>query len=142
LLRRLLLPAALFVSLTAQSDGADIEIQIQGLRNTDGVVRLCMTRDQAFFPNCADDREAVKATVSASQAGSMRLRVVPGIYALSVIHDANSNGRLDRTMGVPRESFGFSRNPRIRMGAPTFEEVRFRVGAGGGRAIVQMKHLL
>jgi uncharacterized protein (DUF2141 family) len=139
---RLMLPVALFVSLTAQSDGADVEIQIQGLRSTDGVVRLCLTRNQAYFPNCAGDPAAVKASVSASQAGSMRLRVMPGVYALSVIHDANGNGRLDRLMGVPRESFGFSRNPRIRMGAPTFEEVRFQVGAAGGRQIVQMKHLL
>lgn len=140
-LRRLaaLLPLAL---LTAQADTGDVEIQVQGLRNTNGLVRLCLTRNPAHFPACNEDRSAVTATVSARQAGSIRLRVPAGIWALGVIHDENSNGRLDKFMAIPREGFGFSRNPRIRMGPPRFDEVRFQVGSGGSRQIVQMKYLL
>lgn len=128
--------------LTAQSDGPEVEIQLQGLRNAHGLVRLCLTRNPAHFPACNEDGAAVKATVSARQAGSLRLRVPAGVYALSVIHDENGNGRLDRFMAIPREGFGFSRNPRIRMGPPRFDEVRFQVGASGSRQTVQMKYLL
>ena len=128
--------------LMAQSDGADVEIQVQGLRNTNGLVRLCLTRNPAHFPACNEDRAAVKATVPARQAGSLRLRVPVGVYALSVIHDENGNGRLDKFMAIPREGFGFSRNPRIRMGPPRFDEVRFPIPAGGARQVVQMKYLL
>jgi uncharacterized protein (DUF2141 family) len=140
-LRRLaaLLPLAL---LTAQSDTGEVEIQVQGLRNTNGLVRLCLTRNPAHFPDCNGDSAAVKATVPARQAGSLRLRVPAGIWALGVIHDENSNGRLDKFMAIPREGFGFSRNPRIRMGPPRFDEVRFQVTAGATRQIVQMKYLL
>jgi len=132
----------MFALLTAQSDGAEVEIQVQGLRNANGLVRLCLTRNPAHFPNCNGDSAAVKATVPARQAGSLRLRVQAGVYALSVIHDENSNGRLDRFMAIPREGFGFSRNPRIRMGPPRFEEVRFPIAAAGARQAVQMKYLL
>lgn len=128
--------------LTAQSDGAEVEIQVQGLRNANGLVRLCLTRNPAHFPECNGDSAAVKATVPARQAGSLRLRMPPGVYALAVIHDENSNGRLDKFMAIPREGFGFSRNPRIRMGPPRFDEVRFQVAPGGTRQIVVMKYLL
>ncbi len=68
--------------------------------------------------------------------------VAPGIYALSVIHDENNDGRLNRFMAIPREGFGFSRNPRIRMGPPRFDEVRFQVSGGVVRQAVQMRYLL
>ena len=45
-------------------------------------------------------------------------------------------------MAIPREGFGFSRNPRIRMGPPSFEEVRFEVSGTGVRQTIQMKYLL
>lgn len=140
---RPLLLAAIFLSLTAQSDGADVEVQLQGLRNANGLVRLCLTRNPAHFPNCNGDPAAVKHSAPARAAASIHLRgVSPGVYALSVIHDENGNGRLDRFMAIPREGFGFSRNPRIRMGPPRFDEVRFPVAAAGTRQLVQMKYLL
>ncbi len=106
-------------------------------------MRLCLTRNPAHFPDCNRDPAAVKRSVGAGQAGSIRLAgMTPGVYALAVIHDENANGRLDKFMGVPREGFGFSRNPRIRMGPPRFDEVRFELGPGRGRQSVRMKYLL
>ena len=107
------------------------------------MVRLCLTRNQAHFPDCNRDPAAVKRSVAAAQAASIRLNgLAEGNYALSVIHDENGNGRLDRSLGIPREGFGFSRNPRIRMGPPSFDEVRFALAAAGARQIVRMKYLL
>ena len=122
---------------------AQVEIQVQGLRNAQGLLRLCLTRDPAHFPDCEGDPTALKRSVGAAQAGSIRLGgVAQGTYALAVIHDENSNGRLDKFMGIPREGFGFSRNPRIRFGPPRFDEVRFDVAAGNVRQVVRMKYLL
>ncbi len=106
-------------------------------------MRLCLTRNPAHFPDCNGDPAALKRSLPAARAASLSLGdVAPGVYALAVIHDENGNGRLDRFMAVPREGFGFSRNPRIRMGPPRFDEVRFEVGAGRVRQAVQMKYLL
>ncbi len=133
----------MFALLTAQSDGAEVEIQLQGLRNANGLVRLCLTRNPAHFPQCDGDPAAVKHSAPARSAASIRLRgISPGVYALAVIHDENGNGRLDKFMAIPREGFGFSRNPRIRMGPPRFDEVRFPIPAAGARQAVQMKYLL
>ena len=106
-------------------------------------MRLCLTRNPAHFPDCNADPAAVKHSVAAGQADSIRITgVAPGIYALALIHDENGNGRLDKFMAIPREGFGFSRTPRIRMGPPSFDEVRFEVSGGSVRQAVQMKYLL
>ncbi len=47
-------------------------------------------------------------------------------YAISAIHDENGNRQLDRSLiGVPTEGFGFSHNPRILFGPPSFAKARF-----------------
>jgi len=138
-----ILAPLLWLGLTAAQGPAELEIQVQGLRNMRGAVRLCLTRNPAYFPDCNRDPAAVKRSVNAGQAGSIRLAgMAPGVYALAVIHDENGNGRLDKFMGVPREGFGFSRNPSIRMGPPRFEDVRFELAGGRVRQAVQMKYLL
>ena len=49
-----------------------------------------------------------------------------GDYAVSVMHDANKNGELDKTaIGIPKEGFGFSNNVLGRFGPPKFKEAKF-----------------
>lgn len=121
----------------------DLEIQIQGLRNTNGTVELCLTRSPAHFPDCTGAPGMVSRTVRAAEAGSVWLRgLPPGDYAISVIHDENGDGRLNTFLGIPREGFGFSRNPRMRMGPPRYEQCRIAVTGASMREAIQIKYLL
>lgn len=61
---------------------------------------------------------------------------------MAVIHDANANARLDTMLGIPREGFGFSRDPAIRFGPPRFAAARFAVAAGSANQQVRMRYLL
>ncbi|HLL58314.1 MAG TPA: DUF2141 domain-containing protein [Allosphingosinicella sp.] len=140
--RAFVLTGAAFISVGAAAPPS-IEVALAGLRNTRGMVHLCMTKSPAHFPNCGDDPGAVKRSVPAT--GTARIdfsNIVPGSYALSVIHDENRNGRLDTLLGIPREGFGFSRNPVIRFGPPRFAQVRFDAGSGLSRQNVRMQYLL
>jgi uncharacterized protein (DUF2141 family) len=54
--------------------------------------------------------------------------LVAGVYAIKLFHDINDNQKLDANwLGIPREPFGFSNNPRIRFGPPSFEAAQFEV---------------
>ena len=129
--------------MSGQAAPAEIDVQVLNLRNANGVVRLCLTREPAHFPNCDRDPAAVSRTVPARAAGLVRFRgLAPGTYALGVIHDENNNGRLDTFLAIPREGFGFSRNPRLRMGPPRYEDVRFPVAQGRTTLVVRMTYLL
>ena len=65
-----------------------------------------------------------------------------GGYALAVIHDENSNARLDTFAGIPREGFGFSRDPPLRFGPPRFAAARFTVGSGAQVQQVSIRYIL
>ncbi len=127
--------------LTAAQNMSEVEVSIEGLRNGRGDVHLCLTREPRHFPNCRNDPAAIKRTVPAS-AHRVTLNVVPGEYALSIFHDENRNRELDTMLRIPREGFGFSRNPRIRFGAPRFRDVRVGIPAGFTRLSVRMQYML
>lgn len=138
--------SAAAAALIAASAGPaqELEIRVERLRNARGDLHLCLTRDPAHFPDCGRDPRAVKRTISAADAERpIRLAgVEPGSWALSIIHDENRNEKLDTMLGIPREGFGFSRNPVIRFGAPRFDQVRFDVAPGITRHTVRMQYLL
>jgi len=104
---------------------------------------LCLTqRSEAQFLDCAKDPARVTRLVAISAAAAIHIAAMaPGRYSLLVIHDENRNGKLDTLLGMPREGFGFSRNPAMRMGPPHYGDVHFVV-EGHSRQSVKLKYLL
>jgi uncharacterized protein (DUF2141 family) len=104
---------------------------------------LCLTsRTQKAFLQCAEDPERLTRVIKASGPGTAEFHLRPGDYSLLVIHDENGNGKLDTMMGIPREGFGFSRNPPLRMGPPHYRDVHFAVPAGQSSHTIHLKYLL
>ena len=120
---------------------ARLDVAIDHLRSADGVVRLCLTADPANFPACVDDARALTRSVPASVHIVHFDGLPTGKYALAVIHDANGNARLDTLAGIPREGFGFSRNPPIGFGAPRFAAARFALSGSAERQQVRMRYI-
>lgn len=137
------LASLLFLMLQgASAPAALVEVDIQGMRNARGLIQACLTRNPKHFPDCRRDPSALRQTVPATVRQLRFVDVPPGRYAVTVFHDSNANARLDTFLGIPREGFGFSRNPTIRFGAPQFESVDIELGPGFTRAGVRMQYLL
>ena len=49
-------------------------------------------------------------------------------YAIAIFHDKNSNDKFDTFFSIPKEKFGFSKNARVFLGPPQFEDASFFVG--------------
>jgi uncharacterized protein (DUF2141 family) len=129
--------------LVGAAPGATLHVSIENLRNHSGLLQLCLMRNAKTFPDCVSDPTARRMTVSAASAAPVLFSDLPsGAYALSVIHDENSNARLDTFAGIPREGFGFSRNPTIHFGPPSFADASFVMGAGDAQQSVRMRYLL
>ena len=123
--------------------GTPVSIHIEGLRSTRGQVLACLTMRPATFPDCRDDAAAHKLVVPAAQAADLDFGpVAPGRYAVSLLHDENGNGRADMALMIPREGFGFSRNPVIRFGPPAFARAAFTVGTAPVRETIRMRYIL
>ena len=139
---RTLAPPALLLLLAGNAPSAELEVTFEKLRNGKGDLQLCLTREAAHFPDCKRDPRAVTRTVP---AGTKTVRfggLAPGAYAVSVFHDENGNRKLDTMLGIPKEGFGFSRNPVVRFGAPKFRQVRIDLPAGFSRQAVRMQYVL
>jgi len=83
--------------------------------------KLGFLKEDAAFANAK-----VKATGNKVSYTFKNLPV--GEYAVAVYQDVNNNGKCDRNMiGYPTEGFGFSKNYRPKLSAPTFNEVKIAV---------------
>ncbi|NIJ23389.1 DUF2141 domain-containing protein [Sphingomonas japonica] len=121
---------------------ADLTIAIEQLRTDRGELGICVTADPASFPDCKDDARAIWRWTKASAPALTVAGLAHGHYAISVIHDENGNRKLDTFVGIPREGFGFSNNPKIGFGPPKFAAARFSVDGAGTRQQVRMRYML
>jgi len=138
----LLAAAPLLIGASAPA-GQDVRVDVSGLRSTKGLVQVCMTARRDRFPECKGDALAFTATLSAAGSRTVTFaHVPPGHYAIALLHDENGNGKVDRTLLIPREGFGFSRDARVTMGPPKFDAAAFDVGAVPVRQAIRMRYLL
>ena len=129
------------MGLSAAAPVAELGVGIDNLRSGKGLVRVCLTADPGNFPACVDDADAMTRSIPAT-GRSVRFTGLPlGDYAVAVIHDENANARLDTFAGIPREGYGFSRNPPARFGAPRFAAARFVVDGDANAQQIRMRYI-
>lgn len=132
----------LFATLGGAAAPGTLDIAFANLRSNKGMMRLCLTLAPKNFPECSDDTAAVTRSVRTTD-GHIHIDGLPsGEYALALIHDANSNGKLDTFAGIPTEGIGFSRNPSLGFGPPKFAAAQFAIGTGATGQTVRMKYFL
>ncbi|HKT76476.1 MAG TPA: DUF2141 domain-containing protein [Sphingobium sp.] len=137
-----LLGAMVALGGAVPDQGQPLSLGLEGLRSTKGNILVCVTRLPRYFPDCSSDPDRRHFTIPAASGAFPLGALAPGDYAIAIIHDENGNGRLDTFAGIPREGVGFSRNPAIRFGAPSFRAARFAVGGAPVRQLVKVKYFL
>ena len=120
-----------------------VEVQVWNLRSAQGEVLACLTAKAKAFPDCGKDANAHQVTVPAGQSVRLTFRnVVPGDYAISLLHDENANGRADTFLMLPTEGYGFSRDAKSSMGPPKFADAVFTVGPVTPRQRIKMRYII
>ena len=98
------------------------------IRNRNGTVDCALFDSAAGFPreflHSAQNVMVIKIRNTAARCDFEA--IPPGTYALAVIHDENSNGKLDTNLvGMPTEGYGFSNNAKALIGTPSFSAAAF-----------------
>lgn len=125
------------------SDAADgdlrLHVVIEGARSQDGVLRLHLFDRSEGFPLHAE-RALRRLEWPLGNVTKVDLEGLhPGRYALAILHDENSDGRVERDwLGRPREGYAFSQGARIRAGLPAFEDAAFDLAENGQALIVRL----
>ena len=108
-----------------------------------GNVLVCVTANPKFFPDCSKDPKSHRARVAARKAGSVSFGdMVEGTYAIALLHDENANDKMDLAVFLPKEGFGFSRNPAVVTGPPKFRSAAFHISDADSKQSVTMKYVL
>ncbi len=114
------------LSVLANGDGNKLTVVVRNVTSTDGVVSVSLFSAAGDWLN--------KGEVKSIKIGNkdeviIEFEDVPeGTYAVSVIHDENSNGDLDsNAFGMPTEPYGFSNNARGMFGPASFDDSKFSV---------------
>jgi len=130
------------LTAAASAPPPTVDVSVTGLRSTKGQILVCLTANPKAFPDCSKDKASVRLAVKAANAGHFKVAApADGTYAIAVVHDENSNNKMDMALFMPKEGFGFSRNPAIGMGAPKFKSASFAV-SGDTHQAIKMKYML
>jgi len=127
IIQTLIFVSTLFCNMNPTNVQPTLKLEISGLRNNKGFVLIAIFNSELGFP---DKKElAVKKIRIPAQAGIISYDVndlVPGTYALALIHDENDNQRLDTGLfGIPKEGFCFSKGAMGTFGPPSFQAASF-----------------
>jgi len=117
--------AILFTGLTLQAQNT-IEVNINNLDNDDGNVKVGLYNEKASFLEATYKSDVVK--ISKKSAATTFTNVPDGIYAVSIFHDEDNDGKLNMFMGtIPTEDYGCSNNAKGMFGPPKWEDAKFEV---------------
>ncbi len=129
-------------------DPSIMKVKVTGFKTLDG--QLCYSlfdsANREFFGREDAPRASVLRAACVPISGEetlLSIRELPkGSFAIALFHDKNSNSVLDKNGIIPAERFGFSNNPAIRFGAPSFDDCAFLFDGVSYELIIGLKYLL
>jgi uncharacterized protein (DUF2141 family) len=127
------------MAVTGFSQQHTMVVVIKNVNEAKGKVSVALfNREDEFMGKSLVSQSTVAKT------GEVQLtfeNVIPGDYAISVMHDANENSELDsNAFGIPKEGFGFSNDAMGMFGPPSFEKAKFNF-KGEGKVAITLKYM-
>ena len=120
---------------------ANLTLVINELRNQKGEVCIALFESKDGFPD--DDTKAIcdRCIAITELPMSVTFDVPYGSYSASILHDENKDGELNTNLvGIPKEGIGFSNDPMIIKGTPSFKTARFEFSEALATTEVTMKY--
>lgn len=130
-----ILPLTGYAQADSQNHGTStLTVHVMHARNAKGRIGVTVFKSAEGFPSDpakATMRQAVDVDPRSLDAKLVFKGIPRGVYAVAVLHDENSNGKMDKNLlGIPKEGYGASNNPAKKMRPPTFEEAKFNLDVG------------
>jgi uncharacterized protein (DUF2141 family) len=123
---------------------SNLTVQIDGLKNPSGQVCLSVFGSSQGFPDRSDRAVKSRCVKITDIPLTVTFEDLPaGSYAIAAFHDSTSSGQLRRgALGIPVEEFGFSGNPAILTGPPSFQDAAVLVVGRTTKVQIQLHSLL
>lgn len=120
-----------------------LTVVVDGLESDRGTVAFALYASKATYleePLRKGRLEVVRGEDGEHTSRWVLEELPAGDYALSLYHDEDGDGELDKAaFGIPREPYGFSNDARSTTGPPGWEKARFRFAGGDGEVRVRVR---
>jgi uncharacterized protein (DUF2141 family) len=128
--------------LAMSAMASSLEVKVSGFKNYRGDVQIAIWNSSIGFPDDYNTSYITKTESAKANLSALIENLKPGTYGIALYHDKNRNSKLDTNfLGIPKEGFGFSNNPRILTGAPSFSNVKFTIQENQKKVInIRLKH--
>ena len=108
-------------NLSAQNE---LTVIVPNVKSMKGNMMICLVKEKSEY--LKDCFKGTSIKVANTETKAVFEDVPEGDYAVTIFHDKNSDGKLNTNfVGIPKEPFGFSNNPMILFGPPSFEKCLF-----------------
>ena len=119
-------PAVAQDDCTGRASAVRFYVNVENVRSSRGLIAVTLYPDESrrFLAR----RGSLYVGRVPARAGTTRVCIYlpsTGTWAFGVYHDEDGNRNINRSsIGLPREGFGFSNNPRTLFSVPSFRSVR------------------
>lgn len=125
-MKKVILGLVILVSGFVTAQTVTLTVNTSGFKNNNGQAKIGLYNEEGKFL-----REVFKSVTSEIKnlKSTTQFKDIPvGTYAVSVYHDENNSGILERGMyGIPKEDNACSNNAKGNMGPPLFADAKFTI---------------
>jgi uncharacterized protein (DUF2141 family) len=121
----------------SRPDAAPVErlrIEVSNLHSNRGFVYCAIYAEpgDGFPSDESKAKTGVRAAIKDRRAVCEFAGLAPSVYAVSMLHDENNNGKMDTNwVGMPVEGYGATRDAKGSFGPPKFKDAAFAYKGGG-----------
>ncbi|TDD98619.1 DUF2141 domain-containing protein [Flavobacterium cellulosilyticum] len=123
-MKKIILVFTILISGIVSAQKVNLTVELSGFKNNDGKAHVGLYNAEGKFL-----KEAYQGEISALKglkAAAVFNNLAVGEYAVSVFHDENNSGILERgTFGIPKEDVACSNNAKAFMGPPKYSDAKF-----------------
>ena len=110
-----------------EKDSTLLQLSVKNIKHDQGKILIAIFNTEETFMQDRYLEEAVNVTSFGDL--EVKLELPYGEYAFSIFHDENDDEKLNTNLiGIPKEPYWFSNNPKITFGPPNFKETSFILG--------------
>ena len=118
-----------------------IQVRVEGLPSTEGDLFVSLYLTDEGYPGewrLAYSTQQLPAQDTSDGVMMTRFDSVPaGWFVISVLHDADSNKEMaTNALGIPKEGYGFSNNPKSFFGPPKFDKAAVYLEEGQTKQVI------
>lgn len=128
-------------SLLVNFQKGEIHLTIKETETNQGKIQILIFDNKEGYPSEIDKAyQKLSLPIQNNKASIILKDLAPGNYAIVVFHDEDMDGEIRKNkIGYPIDKFGFSNNPSLLFGVPSFERASIKVGNAPTEVLIQLR---